>query len=221
MGWVLVPDLVALRDEFDELAPDRDHSSDGSIGDPAHQAEVSGHNPDDTKGVATEGSDPDTIPEVHAIDVDADLRKPGWSMERAVQIVVDRHRRGVDNRLNYVIYNRRIWARAYGWVEREYFGANPHDKHAHFSSRFGSGSAAQGNPEADLRPWGLLEAEENDVDEATMDKIADKVAERLRIGDKGVMDKLGEDLNNDKSGVAIGIRRQVKAANADGGAATR
>jgi len=212
MAVALVPCLVALRGEFNELAPDRDTESDGWIGDAAHQKEASGHNPDDTRGVATEGSDADTIPEVHAIDVDKDLNKPGWSMERAVHIIVDRHRRGVDWRLNYVIYDGRIWARAYGWKQQDYFGANQHDKHAHFSALFGSGQ--KGNPEADTRPWGLLAAEENDdVDEATMDRIADKVAARLKVAPgKGIMDELGKDLNNDKSGVATGVRKQVAAA---------
>jgi hypothetical protein len=164
-SWVLVPALVSLRNEFNVLAPGRDRASDGSIGDAAHRAEgPSGHNPDDTPGSTPENSDADAIPEVRAIDVDADLRQPGWSMERAVQIIVDRHRSGVDTRLDYVIYNRRIWARAYGWEEREYVGVNPHDKHAHFSCRAGSGTA--GNPEAFTGPWGLLADEDEGMDAA-------------------------------------------------------
>lgn len=190
----LVPCLVALRSEFDELAPQRDHESDGWIGDAAHQQEPSDHNPDG-RGL------------VHAIDVDADLRQPGWTMERAVQLTVARHRLGDDNRLSYVIYNRRIWAASWGWTERAYTGTNPHDKHAHFSARY---LPALEDNEDD---WGLWEAElaEITLSDATITKIAEKVAERLKIGDKGVMDKLGADLMNDKSGVAIGTRRQIAA----------
>lgn len=197
----LVASLVALRTEFDELAPDRDKTSDGWIGDAAHQQEPSDHNPDETGNTPYE--DADNLDEVHAIDVDRDLRRDGWSMERAVQIIVGRHRSGADNRLNYVIFNRRIWASDWGWSERDYTGSNPHDKHAHFSSRY---TTAQ---ESDTRPWGLLEVDEMLTDD-DLNKIADKVAARFRIEDKGVMDKLGKDLRNPDSGVYKGFRAIVQ-----------
>lgn len=146
--WILVPNLVSLRNEFNSLAPLRDKASDGSIGDTAHAGSSSDHNPDES-GV-TPYNDSDNVNEVHAIDVDADLRKSGWSMQKAVQIVITRHRNGQDNRLQNVIWNRRIWSDSWGWVAREYTGSNPHDKHAHFSSKY---TSAQ---EADTRPWGLL-----------------------------------------------------------------
>ncbi len=59
-----------------------------------------------------------------------------------------------DDRLQNVIYNRRIWSRSWGWTAREYTGSNPHDKHAHFSSRYTTAA------ESNTRPWGLLAAEE-------------------------------------------------------------
>lgn len=154
IDWVLVMCLVSLREEFNQLAPSRDRSSDGSIGDSAHASSSSDHNPDETGATPYEDADHDN--EVHAIDVDADLRLPGWSMERAVQIIVSRHRSGADNRLQNVIYNRRVWSRSWGWTEREYTGSNPHDKHAHFSSRYTD--AAEDN----TRPWGLLAADQPD-----------------------------------------------------------
>lgn len=154
-SWILVADLTSLHAEFDRLAPDRDHTSDGSIGDTAHQQEASDHNPDETG--RTPYADADSINEVHAIDVDSDLRKPGWSMARAVGIIVGRHRAGLDNRLQNVIYNRTIWSRTWGWTPRPYNGPSPHIEHAHFSSRYGSGAGLT-NPETDTRPWGLLEA---------------------------------------------------------------
>jgi hypothetical protein len=154
-SWILVPCLVALRTEFNRLAPTRDRSSDGSIGDRAHSQSSSDHNPDETG--ATPYEDSDRVNEVHAIDVDKDLRRSGWSMEKCVEIIVLRHRAGEDNRLQNVIYNRRIWSRAWGWTAREYTGSNAHDQHAHFSSRY---TAAQ---ERDTRPWGLLEAEDDDM----------------------------------------------------------
>lgn len=135
----LVPCLVRLRSEVNELAPDRDKSSDGWIGDTAHSKTKSDHNPD-ARGF------------VHAIDLDKDLRKPGWSMDRIVQILVTRHRSGLDDRLQYVIWKGRIWSRSWGWTARTYTGPNPHDEHAHASARHVV--ALENN----TRPWGLLAA---------------------------------------------------------------
>lgn len=168
VAWVLVPCLVSLRTEFNKLAPNRDKASDGSIGDSAHSRSSSDHNPDET-GV-TPYEDSDSINEVHAIDLDKDLRRSGWSMEKAVRIIVERHRTGKDNRLQNIIWNGRIWSRSWGWTARKYTGSNPHDKHAHFSARY---TTAQ---EQDTRPWGLLDAA-NDL-ESDQDVTVSK-------GDKG------------------------------------
>jgi hypothetical protein len=149
-SWVLVPCLVSLRNEFNELAPVRDKASDGSIGDQAHASSPSDHNPDETGSTPYE--DADSANEVHAIDVDRDLRRSGWTMTRAVQIILERHRDGRDGRLQNIIWDGRIWSRSWGWAAREYAGSNPHDKHAHFSARY---TTAQ---ERDTRAWGLLEA---------------------------------------------------------------
>jgi hypothetical protein len=126
----LVPCLVALRAEFNRNFPARDKTSDGWIGDTAHQQGTSDHNPDG-RGL------------VHAIDVDKDLRAPGATMQDCVDEVVRRHRAGTDNRLTYVIFNRRIWSASRGWAVRDYTGENPHDKHAHFSA--GSVPARENN----------------------------------------------------------------------------
>jgi hypothetical protein len=151
-SWTLVPCLVSLRNEFNRLAPERDKASDGSIGDAAHQQEPSDHNPDETGRTPYE--DADHINEVHAIDVDDDLHKTGWSMQKCVEIIVTRHREVRDDRLQNVIYNRRIWSRSWGWTARAYTGASAHTEHAHFSARY---TTAQ---ERDTRPWGLLEADD-------------------------------------------------------------
>jgi hypothetical protein len=159
-AWTLVPCLVSLRGEFNRLAPKRGKASDGSVGDTTHAGNSSDHNPDETGRTPSE--DADSKNEVHAIDVDKDLNCAGWSMERAVQIIVTRHRAGADDRLQNVIYNRRIWSRSWGWTARPYTGTNAHTEHAHFSARY---TTAQ---EADTKPWGLLAAQaadekENDV----------------------------------------------------------
>ncbi len=146
-SWILVPCLVKLRSEFNAIAPDRDRSSDGSVGDSAHQAEQSDHNPDETGNVPIH--DADRTNEVHAIDVDVDLRVPGLTMEKVVQFLLTRCRSGAEKRLRYIIYNRRIWSQSSGWRQQRYTGANPHDHHAHFSSSYST------NLEASPASWHL------------------------------------------------------------------
>ncbi len=133
-AWTLVPCLVQLRTEFNALAPGRDHASDGSIGDAAHSSS-SDHTPDEISD-ALRGRDADRVNEVHAIDVDADLRTPGLSMEQVVQHLLARCRSGAEKRLRYIIFNRRIWTSGNNWRQQTYTGLNPHDKHAHFSATY-------------------------------------------------------------------------------------
>ena len=141
----LVPCLVTLRAEFNALNPSRDKASDGWIGDTAHQAETSDHNPDSAGRVL-------------AIDVDA---TGPWPVPFADLV---EHCRG-DSRLEYVIYNRRIASRDQGWTWRTYTGtSDPHISHAHFSARHdhtGGTSTA---------PWHL-----EDVDMPTAQEVADAI----------------------------------------------
>lgn len=156
-AWTLVPCLVSLRAEFNALASNRDKSSDGAIGDANHTSS-SDHTPDEQSSVLR-GKDADAVNEVHAVDVDSDLRLAGWSMDRVVQIIVTRHRLGLDDRLQNCIYMRKIYSRSWGWTARAYTGASPHDHHAHFSSRYDTKS------ESDTSPWGLLAANTDQEDD--------------------------------------------------------
>lgn len=134
----LIPSLAALRDEFNRTFPGRSRYSDGWIGDAAHQAGPSDHNPDE-RGY------------VHAIDVTKDLNTPGASMQEIVNKIVADCRAGRETRLTYVIFNRRIASASRGWTWRDYSGSNPHDKHAHFS---GSNAPAK---ERNTARWALIE----------------------------------------------------------------
>lgn len=145
--WVLIPCLKVLFAEFDRIAPSRDHASDGSKGDAAHQDEVSDHNPDETGKVPIH--DADHINEVHAIDVDNTLRESDLTMEKVVQFLLGRCRSGAEKRLRYIIYNRRIWSASSGWVQKTYTGASPHTEHAHFSASYVT------NLEASTASWHL------------------------------------------------------------------
>lgn len=148
-AWELVPCLVKLRADFDDLAPARDRKSDGSVGDQAHSSGSSDHNPDETGTVPIR--DADKRNEVHALDVDADLRTPGLSMERVVQFLLARCRSGRETRLRYIIFDRRIWTASNSWRQETYTGASPHSEHAHFSASYASAL------EADTRSWQLEE----------------------------------------------------------------
>lgn len=126
----LVRCLVTLRAEFNEAAPGRDKGADGWIGDAAHAARASDHNPD-SKG------------RVLAVDIDSTGPWP-FDFSAAVEEL-----RG-DPRLEYVIWNRRIASRDQGWTWRPYTGtSDPHTGHAHFSARH---DYANNNNTA---PWGL------------------------------------------------------------------
>lgn len=155
--WTLAPSLQQLFTEFNIIAPTRDHDSDGSIGNAAHQQTVSDHNPD-SHGV------------VHAIDVDKDLRAD-FTMEEIVQYHLSECRKpnsiGLDRgRLTYIIYNRRIWSASSNWVQKPYTGPNPHDKHAHFSCEYDLKYAN------DTRTWGLIEKfGDLPMDQATYNKM--------------------------------------------------
>ncbi len=124
MSAFLAPSLSGLRSEVNGRWPHRDRTSDGWIGDAAHSARESDHNPDE-RGM------------VHAIDLDKD----GLDLERLLRAVIG------DPRAWYVIHNRTIWSRTYGWAPRPYTGTNPHTGHVHVSIRYDVTS------EQDTRSW--------------------------------------------------------------------
>ncbi len=116
MGWRVAKSLLKLREQFDTLAPDRDKSNDGTIGDTRHQASVSDHNPDD-RGI------------VHAMDISHD---PGHGVD--TWQIADQLRLSHDKRVKYIISNSRIASSTvHPWAWRPYSGANPHDHHMHVS----------------------------------------------------------------------------------------
>lgn len=111
-SWYLAPSLVALRDEIDAIWPNRDRSSDGAVGDAAHSKRLSEHNPD-SRGC------------VHALDIDVDGIDYVWVRGQLIG----------DPRVWYVVSDRMIYSRTYGWKARDYTGADPHVSHIHVSLR--------------------------------------------------------------------------------------
>lgn len=140
MAWYLAPALAVGRSEVNTRWPNRDKTSDGTIGDAAHQATRSDHNPNSRESVDAWDMDKD------GVDV--------WAVIRAFERHPSSH---------YWIYNRQIADRDNGWEPVPYNGPNPHTAHVHFSIRQ---SAAA---EQDRRPWGLLPEEEDVTLNATQD----------------------------------------------------
>lgn len=118
MTWQVCEAIDALQDQLNEAFPER-LRPDGTIGDQAHSARTSDHNPD---------ADGD----VCALDAKRlSPRTDNLAVARA--LVASR-----DARIKYVIADGRMWssypARGYAaWAERPYTGANAHAEHVHLS----------------------------------------------------------------------------------------
>src|SRR5690554_7724111 len=126
-GWRLARSLEVLRDEIRALHPG---TTVWTIGDAAHLATWSDHNPN-AAGV------------VCAIDVLADGGLDlGWFAE---QVRTSGH-----PAFKYVIFNRRIASKGGGW--RPYHGSNPHTTHVHVSVGVGPDGRSTG-PYDDTSPW--------------------------------------------------------------------
>jgi hypothetical protein len=135
---------VTLINEINQAYPNRDKTSDGTIGDAAHAARTSDHNP---WVIILEAGREMGI--VRARDIDRD----GLPLADIMENLRKRAEAG-DPRLaggGYLIYNRRISSRDFkAW--RVYTGTNPHTSHGHVSfsqNRAGYDSTA---------PWGIATA---------------------------------------------------------------
>lgn len=195
MAWRLVDSLIKLRNQANLAAPNRNKSADGTIGDGAHSARKSDHNPED------DGT-------VDALDLTHDPLH-GWNC----RVVVDAIIASKDPRVLYIIFAGEIISGSGGpspWVKRKYSGSNGHYHHMHVSVR--------DDLQDDTRDWAIgkiggsvgdndMTKEEHDAlvkidglvtdvhgavarmermmaaahcgDQATADAIADEIAERL------------------------------------------
>ena len=122
--WRVAKSLLALREQINALAPDRDRESDGAIGDEIHRTRNSDHNPwveEGNMGVVT------AIDVTHAPSTGCDANAVAESIRAAK-----------DSRIKYIIWNRQI-ASSYAtdgvaaWTWRRYSGTNPHTHHIHIS----------------------------------------------------------------------------------------
>lgn len=165
MAWNLVLSLVALRNEFNVIAPNRDKGADGAIGDSSHTS-ASDHSPDEDS-IVLRDHDADSKNEVHALDIDSSGPWPvGRSFASIVAaIIAGEKAKWLDAddrcRLKYVIFNRKIYSQTSDFAPRDYSGTDPHTNHAHFSARYDTPA------ENDTRPWGVIPKE---IDVAKLDE---------------------------------------------------
>lgn len=137
MSWRVARSLEQLRAEVNARFPGRDLSSDGSIGDTAHQARKSDHNPN-SRGV------------VQARDFDENDASGGELVGDAIWEMLLRTK---PRRLKYAIYEGKILssypAHGYPAYTPRPFDGNPHPAHIHVS--------VQDDPALydDPSPWGL------------------------------------------------------------------
>lgn len=121
MAYFLAPSLVSLRNEINAAHPNRDKASDGWVGDTAHAARKSDHNPDYSAGGI-----------VRALDVDKD----GIDTGRLLQVAI------ANPSTEYVIWQGGIYTRSNGFRRAAYNGSNPHNAHMHISIRHTATAAA-------------------------------------------------------------------------------
>lgn len=111
MSWHLAPALAQLRAEVNKRWPKRSKRSDGTIGDAAHSARRSDHNPNSRRSV-------------NAIDITASGIDTG-----ALIAAAKKH-----PSVRYIIHRGQIMNRDIGnFRARRYTGSNPHNTHVHIS----------------------------------------------------------------------------------------
>jgi hypothetical protein len=120
MAWRVAKSLLKIREQFNQMSPRRNKSSDGTIGDAKHASRSSDHNPwvkDGKTGVVT------------AIDITHDPSNGVDNGKICEMLRVNR-----DPRIKYVISNGRIFSSIQRpWEWRKYTGSNPHRSHFHIS----------------------------------------------------------------------------------------
>jgi hypothetical protein len=137
MSWRLAYSLETLRDQVNAAYPGRSTASDGTIGDAAHAAVASDHNPN-PPGV------------VCAFDITHDPASGCDTYALADRLLANRH-----PDLKYLISNRRIAGAWTNWQWTPYSGtADPHTNHVHVSVGVGNdGQSVQ--PYDDRVKWNV------------------------------------------------------------------
>ncbi len=126
--WRLARSLAALFDEVDSRWPGRSRLTDGSIGNAAHSARKSDHNPNEAGVVCA----------VDITNCDPDGKDDGSYDDDVAEVIAERIRAAQDPRVKYVIWRGRMFSSysksgAPAWTWRPYSGPNGHFSHVHVS----------------------------------------------------------------------------------------
>jgi len=134
-GWRVAKSIITLQSEVDTRWPDRQHQSDGTIGDAAHRARISQHNPD-AEGI------------VRALDITSDPTPTGPTGWQVLNLIKD------DPRIRYVIARNPADDLDYIYQDGAFkrYTRMSHASHCHVS-------IVADNALADsTAPWGVLVA---------------------------------------------------------------
>lgn len=144
MAWRLAHSLEQLRSELNARWPNRDKSSDGAIGDMAHAATWSDHNPNSQGDVC-------------ALDVDTDLDGTNDSNDTEMDALVEHVRTHPHPTLKYVIFQGRMFSSyaAHGVAPFEWrpYTGDSHVSHPHFSVGQGLDGRSTPGTYDDTSPW--------------------------------------------------------------------
>ena len=164
MAWRIANSLARLRAQINAAYPNRNKASDGVIGDAAHAASASDHNPNGAGVVCAMDitHSPQTGFDVHAL---------------ADRLRVNRH-----PNLKYIISNGRICGAWTGWAWWPYNGSNRHTSHAHFSVGRGNDGQSQ-PPYDDATNWAIGGAQAPAPSKGT--KSIEEVAREVLAGKWG------------------------------------
>lgn len=186
-SWRVAKSLDQLLRQINAKFPNRDKSSDGSIGDAAHASRSSDHNP----WVKAGG-----VGIVTARDFTNDPIHGFVSQALADKLIASR-----DERIKYIISNKMIVSGTgqgkTPWQWRKYTGSNPHDKHVHVSVK------SEARYYDDDSPWG----EGNWIVPADASAVPEIPPARpvLRLKSTGPYVKLLQKLLNDRGDVTLMI----------------
>ena len=134
MAWDLAPSLKTLRSQVNSAYPNRSKKSDGTIGDAAHAASRSDHNPN-AQGI------------VCALDLTHDPAN-GFDAD----VLAEAQRKNPHPDLKYIVWKGRIASRKYGWTWRPNSG---HYQHIHLSVGVGSDGQSAPGTYNNTSPWNL------------------------------------------------------------------
>lgn len=184
--WRAMNSLLVLRGQANLIAPNRSTASDGLVGDAAHAATTSDHNPHYVAGVGDEI--------VTALDLTHDPAHGFDSYTFAETL-----RRNRDPRIKYVISNHRLFS-SYAtssypaWTWRPYSGTDPHTNHVHISVLDAVISDTR-------TPWNL----EGFMANPANDLLIHNTAWMLQLGVIGLQDpvRIPADPNVPKSGATV------------------